>query len=413
MASMRLCTLVVFMALAVLLGAPAVVGMNTPPVVNASGTYFQVGFTVGQQMKSLIAQRMARSQLVWKYLLSSPEALLLNSSMFNSTANTFPELLQELQGMASGSGLSFAQIFFLNTMTEIESLQQELTGETGLTLGHCTDVYSSGTRAAETVWGHNEDSGPHDCNVTYIVNATIVAAGKVVERFIAYTYPASVAGRAFGWNHHGLIITTNALFANNCNFDNPRAIPRAIHNRAMYRSQTVREAIDFATSIPSISAFALNVGTWDIPAVMSRYDIPTQFHNVEVNPIGAFSIIPIYPRPAALNWAPASVSTTKYHFYHANNYDVLQGNATIDVCSSARLNRLNEFPIPTSSSDVRDMLGDVKNSSWPVWQHGCDSGLFTMATAIFEMAKGEIHLYANNPKTSTAPTMVLPRLWHP
>jgi hypothetical protein len=87
--------------------------------------------------------------------------------------------------------------------------------------------------------------------------------------------------------------------------------------------------------------------------------------------------------------------------YHANNYEVLQGNATIDVDSSARINRLNEFPIPTTSLEVRDMLGDTFNTSWPVWQHGCSDGLYTLATAIFDLRSGFIELYADNPKTTS------------
>ncbi|CUG90808.1 Hypothetical protein, putative [Bodo saltans] len=87
-------------------------------------------------------------------------------------------------------------------MTEIESLQQELLLNNAPEkyplrpphlLGHCTHVFASGNEFTQrpSVWGHNEDSGPNDCNLTYIVNATITDAydpNIVVERFIAYTY---------------------------------------------------------------------------------------------------------------------------------------------------------------------------------------------------------------------------------
>jgi hypothetical protein len=342
------------------------------------------------------------SRVTWEYLINTPAALLLNESMFNSTLAVFPELIEELYGMTSGCNLSFAEVFFLNTMTEIESLQGELIPQGVRTVvGHCTDVFASGEGPSRSVWGHNEDSGAHDCNVTYLVNATIIdSSGAVLERFVAYTYPGSVAGRAFGWNHHGVIITTNALMANNNAFDNPSAIPRAFHNRATYRATSPQNAIELASGIPTITAFSLNVGTWDFDASSRSYRSRSQYINVENDPSGVHSVKHIFPRPEQANWAPSMLKSTPYHFYHANNFEVLQGNATFDVDSGARIDRLNEFPVPTSSYDVRQMLGDTQNSSWPVWQHGCASDLFTMATVVFHFDTQMIHLYAGNPKTS-------------
>jgi hypothetical protein len=403
--------------------------MTVPPIVSATGSYFDVGSAVGTAMAALIQTRWSRSQAAWEYLVSSQEALQLNRSMYHSTQQTFPELLDELHGVAQGCGLDFAQVFFLNTMTEIESLQQELVDVSRPQrpphlLGHCTDVFSAGDAALlhPAVWGHNEDSGPNDCNLTYIVNATIIDADDpkiVLERFIAYTYPASVAGRAFGWNHHGLILTTNAIFAKINAFDNPAAVPRAFHNRAMYRASSPHEAALLASAVPSVTAFSLNVGTWNLPSTChigggawaSTHCTPAQYHNVEVDPRGGYSFTPIFPRPSSSNWAPSSLASTPHHFYHANNYLVLIGNATNDTCSTARINTLNTYPIPTSLTDVRQMLGDTTtNTSWPVWQHGGLSGLYTMATAVFDFSNGAVELFASNPMTSTSPSLTLPKL---
>lgn len=377
--------------------------MDVPPLTTAVGSYYDVGLTVGFENRELIQRRLARSQTTWQYLLSNSNAQQLNESMYKATALVYPQYIEELRGIAAGSTLSFAEVFFLNTMTEIENLQAELSLSTRQTVfvpEHCTDVYASGHTTAESVWGHNEDSGAHDCNVTYLVNATIVVNNSVVERFVAYTYAASVAGRAFGWNRN-LIITTNALFPNNNAFDNPSAIPRAFHNRAMYAAASVDEIIKIATSVPTISAFSLNVGVWSLEQP-NEHSLPAQYHNVETDPTGAYAVTPIYLRPNASNWAPAALRSTIHHFYHANNYEVLRGNYTVDPDSSARMHRLEEFPVPTTAEDVRVMLGDTKNATWPVWQHGGVSGLFTMATAIFHFESGLISIYAGNPKTSDA-----------
>ena len=72
------------------------------------------------------------------------------------------------------------------------------------------------------MWGHNEDSDIADSNHTYLVSATIVDANdrtKVLENFTSYSYAGTVAGVAYGWNHHGLIVSLNALFSKLANLD--------------------------------------------------------------------------------------------------------------------------------------------------------------------------------------------------
>jgi len=373
-----------------------VCGMDVPRVINAVGTYFEVGEIVGYEAKDLIRTRLNRTLPLWQWLLKTPAAQSLNESMFKATNTLFPELVVEMTGIAQGSGLSVAEVFFLNTIAELESLQ-------GSYMGHCTDVFSAGTNLSTSVWGHNEDSGPHDCNLTYIVNATIYNTPKrvvVTEKFVAYTYPGSVAGRAFGWNHHGLIITTNALFANNINTDNPRAIPRAFHNRALYRAKDAVDALTLVTGIPSVTAFSLNLGSWIPPKDNNPLWESAPYHNAEIDPAGTFSYLRVFFRPTMIPKPAPPVTASLHHLYHANNFQVLRGNATIDPSSTARIDRLNQFPVPNTYAEVRNMLGDTKNSSYPVWQHGRAAGFYTMATALFRFDEGKVLIYANNPKTS-------------
>lgn len=393
-------TVAVSVALLLFLSVEA---MDTPPLLTAMGSYYDVGYSVGWAASSLIRRRFEISNATWDFLVNSNAALQLNQTMYTATVAAYPELLDELQGIADGSSMSFAQIFFLNTMTELESLQAELAPQAPHQwIGQCTDVFAAGVIPETSVWGHNEDSGAHDCNLTYLVNATIIMGDQVVEQFVAYTYPASVAGRAFGWNAHGLIITTNALFSNNAAFDVPTALPRAIHNRAMYRARSVDEAITFAIGMPSIVSFSLNVGTWVLPTSTSSYKATAQYYNVEVNTNGGHSVTPIYPRKPLPDWLPSTVPrSSRHHFYHANNFEVLFSDSVNDTSSTARINRLNEYPVPTTDHDVRKMLGDTKNATWPVWQHN-SAGLYTMATAVFHFDSGIVAIYVDNPSLSEA-----------
>jgi hypothetical protein len=271
-------------------------------------------------------------------------------------------------------------------------------------------VFAAGVTSEDSVWGHNEDSGPHDCNLTYITNVTLLRSedGSVQERFIAYTYPASVAGRAFGWNIDGAIISTNALFAPDINLDSSRAVPRALHNRALYRCKHPAEAIAVVTGVPSITSFSLNFGMWRRPESNSYIWEAAQYQNIEVAPTGAFSFARVFPKTVDPPAWPVPFNTTPHHFYHANNFEVLQNAAPLDTSSTARMRRLREFPIPSNFDDVRLMLGDTANATWPVWQHGGVAVDYTMATALFRFDRDEVWIYTGNPKTTDA-TIKLPR----
>ena len=397
--------------------------MDVPPIISVTAaSYYDLGFAVGSKTCMFLEARFQNSLPVWSFLTANTSAQDFNASMYAASMAIFPELVEELQGIADGCNVAFARVWFLNTLTELESYQSSYSpkaprgsegNENGASrhpVGHCTDVFSAGFSSDKSVWGHNEDSGPHDCNLTYITNVTLFDADgiRVRERFIAYTYAASVAGRAFGWNMHGAIISTNALFANNINLDNAFAVPRSIHNRALYRSANPFEAIALVTGVPSITSFSLNFGHWRLPEQVSPVWSASQYQNIEVDPTGAFSFTRVFQRPSVRpNWH-VPFNTTLHHFYHANNFEVLRADADPDTSSTARMRRLREFPVPSTSSEVRTMLGDTANATWPIWQHGGVAGDFTMATAVFRFDLDEVWIYTDNPKVSNA-TIVLSR----
>lgn len=392
--------------------AVAVSAMDVPPIISVTASsYYDLGFAVGSKTCASLHARFANSLPVWQFLGSNATAQAFNRSMYEASVSVFPEYIDELQGIADACNVSFATVFFLNTITELESYQDSYAPKAPYggkaskkkIPGHCTDVFSAGITSDASVWGHNEDSGPHDCNLTYITNVTLFRDdGSVRERFVAYTYPASVAGRAFGWNSDGAIISTNALFALDINLDNRNALPRAIHNRALYKCKHPMEAIAVVTGVPSITSFSLNFGFWERPESHADVWLTAQYQNIEVSPTGGFSFTRVFRRPLDPPTWPVPFNTTLHHFYHANNFEVLQSNAPLDTSSTARMDRLREFPVPSSFDAVRTMLGDTRNATWPVWQHGGIAVDFTMATALFRFDLDEVWLYTGNPKTSEA-----------
>jgi hypothetical protein len=412
------------------------------------GTYYSVGYQVGSAMADLITDRLSFDdyQTLYPWLKNNSDAQFVNASLFNATQRAYPELIEEIQGVADGADLPFDHIWMMNIVDELYEFQRfglsvkELRqgrvvpidpsfapnpmhgvrhrlaqGKNGAAnqkinpaLTQCTDVFTN--EGPTPAWGHNEDSGIYDQNHTYMVKARIYSNdstdGVLLEEFVAYTYAGSVAGKAFMWNSHGLLFSCNALFPKMPNFIDPFALPRQIHNRVVLRSASVDQAIQYTTALPSVCGFSLNIGYRSSNMSKSR-SIPFEYatyRNVEVWPMGGRAVTDIFPRnnftisppPGFLDAVPQE----PHHFFHANDYEVLNVPYIVDGSSVDRMQRLNEMPVPYNISMVRTMLGDTENPVHPIYRHGTEGG-YTLASVLYDFAEDTIYVYNSNPKNTT------------
>lgn len=149
----------------------------------------------------------------------------LPEKYLQAAREAFPHFVEELQGMADGSGLNFCDLFFLNALEEALDLK---------TFSACTAV---GIAAADGVWlGHNEDWYAFDSEAVIAIHAR--PKGK--PAFISITAAPFLS--AVGMNEAGLAQGVNSVDST----DNRIGIPRMFSARAALGAVSIEEACRLA-----------------------------------------------------------------------------------------------------------------------------------------------------------------------
>ena len=161
----------------------------------------QVGFAMASQISSAFASDATLQSLLQQCTSAAGEALLREFESVNRAR--YPHILDEVAGIAAGSGQPERTVLLANMAQELSKM---MTPEVAPAPG-CTDVHSLAG------WGHSEDVTGQGSG--YIVHSTLQATGAaegVVTRcYTAFCYPGCVAGWAWGFNHHGVAFSINAL----------------------------------------------------------------------------------------------------------------------------------------------------------------------------------------------------------
>lgn len=119
--------------------------------------------------------------------------------------------MDELRGIAEGSGLPFETVFVMNLSEEFDDIvPKDFTLGAGSRRAHqktlrCSDIVLVGGPQQLHVVAHNEDGDVADMNHTAVITAKIGDA----PRFVAYTYLGDLPSGAFGFNSKGVAFTLN------------------------------------------------------------------------------------------------------------------------------------------------------------------------------------------------------------
>ncbi len=199
--------------------------MNELILIEAAGSNYDIGYRVGKSARTLILRSIDsyRKSLLnegWKGSWILPDGYL------EAAYEAFPHFVEELQGMADGSGASFNDLFFLNALEEALEIKPP---------SACSTV---GVSSPNGVWlGHNEDWYVDDADAVVV----IYARPKGKPSFISVTSAPFLS--AVGMNEAGLAQGVNSLTAIDCRV----GVPRMFAARAVLESESVSEAIKAAT----------------------------------------------------------------------------------------------------------------------------------------------------------------------
>jgi len=285
----------------------------------------------------------------------------------------YPQYYEELQGVADGAKVNLEYLLMLSLQLEIQVAYQE--SET--TPLACSDIHLNSPEL--TIFGHNEDFSAGVKEYAYILDVLLTPHGGKPEVYTAYTYPGLLSGNAFGWNPHGVAFSCNAVVPTNII---KGGIGRAFINRDMVLSESVADGIARATAPGRALGFSFNIGSKN----------PKTIVNVEV--------------------APTSYAVTDVvgNFSHFNMYKVLEVPQQPDPSTFHRQARADQIPAPQSATDILRILGDNKDTQWPIYRNGAppDTGSVTVATALFDLDRHRVSIWTDNPKLNPSPLYVIP-----
>ena len=364
------------LVLAVTLSASfAAVVPTAIPVVFAEGSPYTVGSTIGTAFKTQILTALRNDTFYNTIMLPyyrTEKGAALYENMFSAANHSFPQYVDELQGMANAIGVTLEEIVLWNFHFDWELLFWNDT----LPAPACSDVYLNQPTSL-SLMAHNEDNDPYFMDLGYFVHARITdASGAVVEEFTHYCYPGILCGDAYGFNSNGVVMTQNAVFPSDVNLET-WAIPRNFLNRAII-GKTLDGIVDTLDVFPCTSGFSMNLGRLSDMAVL----------NIEVSPDGVW-ITPI-----------------NGYYFHFNMYIHHDFPQHDDTSSIHRLERIKQLPAPTCSKDILGILGDTADPQYPIFRNGAPpDNTVTISTVLYDLIQKMMYVYRGNPSQND-PMMV-------
>jgi len=196
------------------------------------GSHYGVGYQMGQAFMGDFHAAMA-------HIRSDPppmpqdqiqHALALSMAIVR---RTFPEVMQEIEGMADGAGVS-AQDLFLSNYEELwdKHHQKPPSGLRGI---GCTDIIATGsaTLSGRTLIGHTDDESPKKGGM-HLMTLSFDDGSPSIRGVSLGIRPFSI-----GQNSEGIVQTGNTLIAN----DVKQGVPRMYMVRAILSARTLEEAV--------------------------------------------------------------------------------------------------------------------------------------------------------------------------
>uniref|UniRef100_K3WCK1 Peptidase C45 hydrolase domain-containing protein n=1 Tax=Globisporangium ultimum (strain ATCC 200006 / CBS 805.95 / DAOM BR144) TaxID=431595 RepID=K3WCK1_GLOUD len=348
-------------------------------------SHFEFGRLVGERFRVQIRARIEENAKLQTLLLpfyTTPDGQDLYTQYVERHNATFPQYVEELQGMAQGSNLPFETLFLTNIIEEYEDSipasfhAESVSAAVRRPVLRCSDIVLTSTRLRAVA--HNEDGGRNDLNRTAIITARIGSSPK----FVAYTYLGDLPSGAFGFNEHGVAFTLN--------FVQPAetfigGLGRGFVSRDLLNAANATDAIARITRPKQATGHNFQL-----------MDITThRVWNIEVasfdrHVIHEFTV----PEGAAANNVTA--------FFHANQYQRLNIAQPPYESSLHRLKRYSELTPPTTVREALAILGDQEDRSWPVFHdtlshEGGELSGYTMTTIVFDVLEGKAYSFRGNP----------------
>ena len=247
LAAQRSITLVLFVAIA---------ACSTPlhaldpesdffPVLEVSGSYYEIGRKVGSTFKEDIQSISKRYRGIFEFVDQDNGRELRACQEITQTH--FPEIMDELRGMADGAGMDFDRLFAMNMRAEIDAFRAQSEEENP----GCSDIHL--VTDDNKYLFHNEDASLAFEEHMYVVKVTTPKA----IRFAGLCYPGIALANGPSLNSSGIMLTNNAIEGHRYK----RGVPRTIVNRAVLETTSLKDAVKMVTHPARANSYHHNIGS--------------------------------------------------------------------------------------------------------------------------------------------------------
>ena len=370
----------------------AVTNTTMPSYYAVGHTAFDLGVSIGVQQKDAFAQLLEaddslRTRLE-PWMEQHPDEW---EQFYIANKKAYPDIFDEVLGIAKGAGLKANDTVLLMLRPEIESLTSNYSHHYN---ENCFDIINNpGDDKGIAFIAHNEDWTPAYKPFGFVLHENMPFSKTGATHITAFTYPASPVGFTFGYNDKGVVTSCNGLNPIPCT---PGKLGRYFINRDVLAATSVQDAIDRLTKAAPESAlgFAMSIGSVHshelYHAEMAPYDPNTNETG------GHVDIIPIKPGQSYLH-------SNKYTHDHFKNIHQFVSNST-----QHRLARAEEMDTPSTPELALAILGDEKDKDFPIYRYGRkDDELATISTAVLDLDNALVTIYGGNP-TQWDPVVVMP-----
>jgi len=206
-------------------------GPSSFACLTAAGTPRQIGLAVGTAFGREIREGMERRSRWIARLKEYAEGKGRHhlDTMLQKAREFAPRVVEELEGWAEGSGISFRDLFILNCNNELDTRLEEDKKPPG-------DCSTAALKTGgKLLIAHNEDGNGKYSDLMWVLHAIPDDAPE----FICLAYPGFIEGNAPAFNSCGIAITTNYIGTREVK----DGIPRYFISRMMLEARTAEEAL--------------------------------------------------------------------------------------------------------------------------------------------------------------------------
>ena len=370
------------------------------PVVHCRGTHYEVGFCIGHTFSRRINDWFAdpvSPMEFFRRFQDDPEGGKCIARYLETAEKCFPEYVQEMRGIADGSGAAYDDVVLQVLLTEIWFAHPDITDRIGSffpdddeerEVAGCTSVYVN--RNGMRLLAHNEDGEIGSERYNFLAQVKILDENdKSVEKenFITFLYPGMIPG--FAYNVTGdYVITGNSLVPKaHCH----TGVPSSFVVRKMLACKSIEEMIETAKCKPYGCAYGFNL---NIASVKSA-----DMWSMEILPGEDGTEVFLHKVPVVFD------DTENCHYFHQNFYKHVKAEE-LPMCEGthARGKRCDELPAPRDMEGIRCILGDTENKKFPIYRGEVETKITckTVSTALFNITDKKAYFFLDNPKHKPA-----------